>query len=106
MTSYDIQNGINLGMASINDGAWRPFKSTSIKDPARKIMLAEEQSSYAGGEASDKTANVINDGRWVPPGDVLTSRHNNRGNVAFADGHATAVNWKFGLDINNSRPDR
>jgi len=105
LTSYDLQNGINVGMASINDGRWHPFKSTSIKNSAKKIMLAEEQTSLRPGEVSDVSAGVINDGRWVPPGDVLTSRHGKKGNVSFADGHATAVTWRFGLDRANSRPD-
>jgi prepilin-type N-terminal cleavage/methylation domain-containing protein/prepilin-type processing-associated H-X9-DG protein len=105
LTSYDLQNGISRGMASINDGSWHPFRSTSIRDPARKIMLAEEQSSYKKNEVSDPSSGVINDGRWVPPGDVLTSRHSLRGNVAFADGHALAVKWQFGLEAVNSRPD-
>jgi len=104
-TSYDIDNGRNLGMASINNGAWFPFKPSSIRQPARKIMLAEEQASYRQNEASDRTANVINDGRWVPPGDVLTSRHSQRGNVGYADGHAAAIRWRVALDIANSRPD-
>ncbi len=105
LTSYDIQNGQNRGMASINNGTWYAFKMTAIKNPARKIMLAEEQSAYSANEVSDPSANVINDGRWVPPGDVLTSRHSKRANVAFADGHASNVPWRFGLDTSNSRPD-
>jgi prepilin-type N-terminal cleavage/methylation domain-containing protein/prepilin-type processing-associated H-X9-DG protein len=105
MTSYDIANGANRGMASINNGtAFFPFKSNAIKNPAAKIMLAEEQTSYLASEVSDPTANVINDGRWIPTGDVLTSRHNKRGDVVFADGHVTAVKWQFGRDPINSDP--
>jgi prepilin-type N-terminal cleavage/methylation domain-containing protein/prepilin-type processing-associated H-X9-DG protein len=104
MTSYDVENGQSLGITSIDDGRWHPFRQANIKNPSRKIMLAEEQSSYAGGEVSDPSASIINDGRWAAPGDVLTSRHNKRGDVAFADGHVTAVPWRFGLDIKNSQP--
>jgi prepilin-type N-terminal cleavage/methylation domain-containing protein/prepilin-type processing-associated H-X9-DG protein len=108
MNSYGIVNNQNLGMTSVNDGTFHPFKSTAIKNPARKIMLAEEQSSYQPGEVSDPTASIINDGRWVAlnGNDVLTSRHGQRGNVAFADAHVTAVNWRFGTNEDNTRSDR
>jgi prepilin-type N-terminal cleavage/methylation domain-containing protein/prepilin-type processing-associated H-X9-DG protein len=105
ITSYDLNAGRSRGMTSIDDGSWHPFKQASIKNPARKIMLAEEQASYGGGDVSDPSASIINDGRWAAPGDVLTSRHNKRGDAGFADGHVTAVPWKFGLDTANSQPD-
>ena len=107
LTSYDIRSGTNAGMASIRDqnNNWFGFKSPNIKDPARKIMLAEEQSSYAPGEVSDPTGNIINDGRWVGTSDVITSRHGKKGNIAFADTHVAPVPWRFGLDPANSRPD-
>jgi prepilin-type processing-associated H-X9-DG protein/prepilin-type N-terminal cleavage/methylation domain-containing protein len=104
MTSYDLNGNQCLGITSIDDGKWHPFRQSGIKNPARKIMLCEEQASYAPGEVSDPTASIVNDGRWAAPGDVITSRHNKRGNVGFADGHVTAVPWRFGLDIANSQP--
>ena len=104
-TSYGIDNGRNPGMASIDDGSWFPFKSTSVKNPARKIMLAEEQASYQSPDVSDRSSNLINDGRWVPDADVLTSRHSQRGDVAYADGHVAPVRWSVGEDPANSQPD-
>jgi len=108
LTSYDLMpgSGQNLGMASIRDmgNGWHPFKVTDIKNPAKKIMLAEEQASYKVGEVSDPTAAVINDGRFALTGDVLTSRHGKRGVVGFADSHVAAVSWQFGRDTNNSAP--
>ncbi len=96
----------NLGMSSVNDnGAWYPFKATSIKNPARKIMLAEEQTSYQPNEMSDYNGGIINDGRWVGGSDVLTSRHSKKANVAFGDGHVQPVRWQFGDDEQNSRSD-
>mgnify|MGYP000053031914 CR=1 FL=1 len=116
MTSFGLDGGRSPGMASIRQGsAWYPFRQTSIKSPARKIMLAEEQSSYLAEEVSRPNLNVINDGRWVPQstynpnptgGDVLTSRHSKRANVGFADGHAAPVHHTFGFDPLNSHPDR
>jgi prepilin-type N-terminal cleavage/methylation domain-containing protein/prepilin-type processing-associated H-X9-DG protein len=103
MNSFGIVNGENLGMSSIDDGRWHPFRASSIKNPARKIMLAEEQAGYGPAEVSDPTAGVINDGRWVASSDVLTSRHGKRGNVAFADGHIVPVQWRWALDVANSQ---
>jgi len=105
LTSYDLVGSVNRGMASINNGAFYAFKSTAIINPTRKIMLAEEQSTLRGPEASDPNGAVVNDGRWVGTSDVLTSRHGKKANVAFADSHVAPVPWKFGLDAANSRPD-
>src|SRR5262245_10626355 len=105
LTSYGVERNRSLGMASVNDGAWRPFNASAIKNPANKIMLAEEQASYRSPEVSDSSAGVINDGRFVPPGDVLTIRHSQRGNVGFADGHAAPMKWRLALAPENSRPD-
>ncbi len=109
MTSFSLSGSQSLGITSVRQGAaWYPFRQSSIKNPAKKIMLAEEQSSYVAGEASDRNLNVINDGRWVPStsgGDILTSRHSMKANVGFADGHAAAVKYTFGRDLSNSRPD-
>lgn len=111
MTSYDLNNNQALGITSIRSAtAWYPFRQNRIKNPSNKIMIAEEQSSTRPGEVSDPNRNNINDGRWLPSeggggGDVLTSRHNKKANVAFADGHVSAVPWKFGDDRANTRPD-
>lgn len=109
MTSYDIQNNANLGAASIRDkgGRWWPFKMTSMRNPAKKYVLIEEQTVLQGPEASDPTGDIINDGRYVGgnSSDRLTSRHNKRADIGFADGHVEAVRWQLGLDPANSRPD-
>jgi len=76
-----------------------------VKSPAKKIMLAEEQSSRRRDDASDPSGGVINDGRWVPPGDNLTVRHSKKGDVVFADGHVQPVTSKFGIDVQNNLPD-
>ena len=56
-------------------------------------------------EVSDPTVNIINDGRCVPDGDILTSRHGKKGEVGWADSHVSTVTWKFARDPINSRPD-
>jgi prepilin-type N-terminal cleavage/methylation domain-containing protein/prepilin-type processing-associated H-X9-DG protein len=109
MTSYGLNGTRNEGMTSVQSGSqWVPFKISSVLNPSRKIMLSEEQSSRkrggCGDEDSDPATDIINDGRWVPDSDILSSRHNKRSNAGFADGHAAPVTPKFGRDRNNSDP--
>jgi prepilin-type processing-associated H-X9-DG protein len=113
LTSYDLDGSRNLGMASIYQGTvdspqGYPFKMAGVRNPAGKIMLAEEQASHRTDESIDPrgTSSIINDGRWVVLGDFLTLRHSKKGDVSFADGHVVPVTPKFGQDESNSRPDR
>jgi prepilin-type N-terminal cleavage/methylation domain-containing protein/prepilin-type processing-associated H-X9-DG protein len=94
MTSFDLQNGVNLGMSTIitQSRVVYPFRSTQIKNPVAKIMLVEE---------SDQT---INDSRWVPVKNPVSDRHLDRGNVNFADGHTELELPSFGEDPTNSSP--
>jgi prepilin-type N-terminal cleavage/methylation domain-containing protein/prepilin-type processing-associated H-X9-DG protein len=95
----------NFGMASswngyqYQSGGWVPFKMSNVIHPANTIMLAEEPNStnrvsemppapYGGGT-------VMDDGRWVPPGNTITLRHGGKGNANFADGHAQSVDYIF-----------
>jgi len=112
LNSYDLEGAKNPGMASIFEGALNspnryPFKMAGVRGPSGKIMLAEEQSAHLTGESYNPrgSESIINDGRWVPTGDVVTIRHNKKGDVAFADGHVQAVTPKFGLDPINTRPE-
>src|SRR5262245_51406519 len=108
VTSYDLSGNQCLGMSSIVDtaNAWYPFKFSAIKNPAAKVMIAEEQASRRGYDVSDATGEIINDGRWVATGnDRLTSRHNKKGNVGWADAHVSSITWKAAQDPYNSRPD-
>lgn len=107
MTSLDLANNQSRGITSIRSGGWYAFKQSAIRNPAKKMMLAEEQTVIRGPDASDPNRNILNDGRFVPGGsDVLTSRHKKRANVGFADGHAQSERWQFGDDINNADPAR
>ena len=112
LTSYDIDGTRTPGMASIFQGSVSNptryiFKMAGVKNPSKKIMLAEEQAAHKPGESYRPNGSeaIINDGRWVPPGDVVTVRHNKKGDVAFADGHVEPVTAAFSLDQYNSRPD-
>jgi prepilin-type N-terminal cleavage/methylation domain-containing protein/prepilin-type processing-associated H-X9-DG protein len=109
LNSYDPENNASVGMASILSGATVYFfKSASIRNPSKKIMFAEEQTSslasHRGVECSDVGGTIINDGRFVPTSDSLTSRHNGKGDVTFADGHVQPVLWTFATNQANSLP--
>ena len=101
LTSYDLEKGkdVNLGMASIftKDKPRKAFlfKATSIKNPAQKLMLVEEDRIN------------LNDGRWIPnyPSfDPLATRHRGKADAAFADGHIQSVPRAFGTNAVNSLP--
>ena len=108
VTSLGLINNLSGGMTSVKDAnRWYPYKQAAIRNPAKKMMIAEEQTVIRGPESSDFNRNILNDGRYVPGGsDVLTSRHNKRANIGFADGHATSAPWRFGDDMNNCDPGR
>ncbi len=99
---------LNYGMASIFAGSINTptpylFKLSSVKQPANKIMLAEEQTTHKAGESIDVngTSSIINDGRFVPPGDLITLRHNKKGNINFGDGHAEPIRPRLARDDPN-----
>ena len=98
---------VNQGMSTIySSGTLYPFKQSSVRNPVRKIMLAEEVASMDKRDNPTGTPKVINDGRWVPSeGDPLTGRHGGKADVTFADGHVQPETWEFGDDITNSEPD-
>jgi prepilin-type N-terminal cleavage/methylation domain-containing protein/prepilin-type processing-associated H-X9-DG protein len=107
ITSFDLVGTMNIGMTSIfqNNGPAYLFKLGSVKAPANKVMIAEEQSSLDKSESGDpNSTGIINDGRWVPRNDSLTIRHSKKGNVGFADGHISAVTPQFARDPMNSEP--
>jgi prepilin-type N-terminal cleavage/methylation domain-containing protein/prepilin-type processing-associated H-X9-DG protein len=106
LTADDNGNPVNPGMSSnFSQTPLLPFKLGAVHNPSGKIMLAEE---VASDNSSDNPtgAAVINDGRWMPQDpDVLTSRHDGKADVVFADFHVTPVTPDFGGDVNNSEPD-
>jgi prepilin-type N-terminal cleavage/methylation domain-containing protein/prepilin-type processing-associated H-X9-DG protein len=97
--------GGSIGMASIFSGPISNpkaslFKLSSVRTPSHKVMLAEEQSSHKPGESIDVGGSslIINDGRWVSPGDLLTARHNKKADITFADGHVATLRPEEGRD--------
>ena len=89
-------SGRSAGISSIYALGQPPlhYKYSSIKNPAKKIMLVKE-----GGDGGDP-----DDGRWVPPGNTLTKRHRGKASVCFADGHVDTVKPDFGTKQENYDP--
>jgi prepilin-type N-terminal cleavage/methylation domain-containing protein/prepilin-type processing-associated H-X9-DG protein len=114
LTSY-VDNDQNRGIASLYGQGVPPlhFKTTSVKSPTQKMMFIEENSDPAHHDS------VVDDGRWVPPGNVLTARHKfgrkiklpakefftkGRGTVGFVDGHVELVSPQMGQQRENYDP--
>jgi len=108
MTGYGLDSdGNNVGISTVIDSSGGTpvahlFQEGGVKNPAAKIMLAEEPGTLKGSDGSE--GGLIQDGRWVPTTDPLTTRHGGKGDVTFADYHVQAVDHDFGADTHNSTP--
>lgn len=92
--SYSLNAHSDQGMASFISKDRTTIilnKHSKVKNPSGKIMLAEEKGAVNDGPGSA----VIDDGRWLPPGYPLTSRHAKRANVTMADGRVETVPFDF-----------
>ena len=99
---------INHGITSVadKDGKFYPFKLAQVLRPSVKIMFMEEEASHRYPEdASDPTADIIDDGRCTS-GNALTWRHHKKGDVAFADGHVMTVLTNITKDPSYFQPDK
>jgi prepilin-type N-terminal cleavage/methylation domain-containing protein/prepilin-type processing-associated H-X9-DG protein len=113
LNGYGLDDNDNdVGMSSVfhgdtNDPEKYPFKEGGVRNPANKIMLAEQPGSLAKNDSPDGVS-IINDGRWIPSdfndgtGEPLTIRHGGKADAAFADGHVAAVTPEFGWNTNNN----
>ena len=107
---WGLDGNQNFGLASvftgdINNPTVSIFKQSSLMNPSRKIMLAEEPGTKDPKDNPQENWIVIQDGRWMPDRDWLTVRHGGKANVAFADAHQEMVTWQFGTNFVNSRAD-
>ena len=98
----------NYGMASVIVGDPTIRQSSFSRNRGFKSLRQNHAGGGAGSlDSNDNPSNdaFIQDGRWMPENDLLTMRHNRKGDVTFADGHVQAVDWPFASNIVNSRPD-
>lgn len=114
-------NNNNMGLTSVQmetNGAtqWFQFKGSSVRRPSAIIAFAEEVTLPNNpGDAPSATLDplrylppltgcMIDDGRWEPPGNPLTTRHAGNCNLGFVDGHVALENWTWGTNDLYIRP--
>jgi len=68
---------------------FQPFRISAVRRPTDVILMAEEPVSLA--DIAPGFSTYADDGRWLPPINSITTRHNRRGNANFVDGHAQIV---------------
>jgi len=82
-----------------------PFKLAQVKHPSDVIMLAEEPVDQTPAEMpSGGPYTTLDDGRWLPGPNAITARHNKKGNVSFADGHAERIDNQTALLPEHKNP--
>ncbi len=106
---FDATADIGLSTVVVTSGGQSityTFNEATVKNPAGKIMMAEEPGNLNPSDGSGSTEFLINDGRWDPVAgsDPLTTRHGGKADVAFVDGHVEPENQAFGEDPNNTVP--
>ncbi len=118
-TSWNINKGVSPGFTTIIDSSGKAyyFKSTQVRNPANKILVAEPTAALNPNDEPPIESQlgktwVVQCGRWEPYNtagtalnNFLTVRHNKKGNVVFADSHAAAVTWQVATNVLYLKPD-
>jgi len=103
-------NNQNSGLTSVSETSGAgfvtyKFKSSAVRRPAFTIAFAEEVtlpnqpgSDLPKNDPYDTGTTMLDDGRFEPPGDALTTRHAGDCNFGFADGHVSLGNWTWGTN--------
>jgi prepilin-type N-terminal cleavage/methylation domain-containing protein/prepilin-type processing-associated H-X9-DG protein len=113
-------NGNNQGLTSVMENVGigaqlLQFKNTSVLRPSSIISFAEEVTlPNNGGDAPPDplrdlppaSGSMIDDGRWSPPGNPLTTRHNGKCDLGFVDGHVALEDWTWGTNNYYIIPDQ
>ena len=93
--SYSMPSGVDAsGNHGITSVPGYPFKQSGVKRPVEKLMVAEEQTTTIGPEASNPGSaggQVADDGRFQLGSNDLTSRHAKKAEITFADGHVATI---------------
>jgi prepilin-type N-terminal cleavage/methylation domain-containing protein len=102
----------SLGVGTIFPASGRvePFKTSQVKNPSLKIMLAEEPASRLPAEMPPGYSSIIDDGQWAPMNflgandkqhkNTLTMRHSGKAEVLYGDAHATPTTYKQAEETN------
>jgi prepilin-type N-terminal cleavage/methylation domain-containing protein len=98
----------NLGFATAFSGLGASvFKSFQVRNPSKKMMLAEEPASNNSGDMPPGFSSIIDDGDWEPvnsrktPNNTLSMRHSGKAEVVYGDSHAIATSYKDAQDTNS-----
>jgi len=97
---------LGFGTAFSTGSAVR-FKGSQVRNPAVKMMLAEEPAVNKPGEMPPGFSTILDDGLWQPvglrlqPNNTLTMRHSGKADVACADGHVQIATYKQAQITNN-----
>jgi prepilin-type N-terminal cleavage/methylation domain-containing protein/prepilin-type processing-associated H-X9-DG protein len=110
----------NFGLTTIvYDGVPYPFKQSQVRRPSQIFSACEETTHYNTGQNTDAPpgdtlGTVCQTGRFEPlyggsivngvftgytQGDYLTMRHQGKAVNAYVDGHAEAVPWWYGTNV-------
>jgi len=102
--------GLGFGTVFTVAGTPMPFKTSQVRNPAGKMMLAEEPTVNRPDEMPPGYSSVIDDGQWAvrhfgltlnPQRDnTLTMRHSRKADVEYGDGHAKPASYKEAEDTN------
>jgi prepilin-type N-terminal cleavage/methylation domain-containing protein/prepilin-type processing-associated H-X9-DG protein len=99
--------GLNSIMENVGTGAQMvPFKNSSVKRPSSIISFAEEVTLPTAGDGPSYPSRIlppasgcmIDDGRWAPTGNALTTRHSGKCDLGFVDGHVSTEDWRLGTN--------
>jgi len=109
-SDFDSRILYNFGFASRNFGFPDPFKTSQVRRPSLKIMLAEEPTLKTPGEMPPTYSRLVDDGQWTPRtsllqpnparDDTLTRRHSGKAQVLYGDSHSSPASYNEPWDTN------
>jgi prepilin-type N-terminal cleavage/methylation domain-containing protein/prepilin-type processing-associated H-X9-DG protein len=103
LDANNVNQGLTSVMEDIGSGVTMfQFKNSAVRAPSQKIAFAEEVTlplqPNSDAPPFDTGGAMIDDGRFEPPGNALTTRHDGNPNVGFVDGRVVYGNWRWGTN--------